>query len=118
MSFSFLTDKLCDLPDIQNGGVVCSDHGGSEDCRIVCESGYVVNPIRIFRRHFNCKHPDDIDALHKVLSTQVPCLGKYEMIIFFPNAFLFQLWMKVIVIEMTENKGGCKPVINFSILLF
>ena len=76
-SFCFLLDKLCELPDIQHGGIVCNHGDISEgDCSVVCDTDYVVNPIRIFRRAFNCKHPDELESMVTAMKTQSPCLCK------------------------------------------
>lgn len=70
-------DKLCNIESIPHGGIVCANTGSSyADCRIVCEAGHVVNPIRIFRQRFNCKHPDDVDAINSAMATQKPCLSE------------------------------------------
>ncbi|XP_053401221.1 uncharacterized protein LOC123549544 [Mercenaria mercenaria] len=70
-----LHDHVCNLPDIHHGGIICNHGDGvTGECKVICEEGYVLNPIRTFRRMFNCRHPDDIDALNKIMSTQEPCL--------------------------------------------
>ena len=92
-SFNFfiaIVDKLCNLPPIENGGIICN-HGDDiqGECNIVCHTGYVVNPIRVFRRMFNCKHPDEIDSLHNIMLTQKPCLSKFLFGILEFKAFIF-----------------------------
>ena len=54
------------------------DSGG--ECRVVCDTDYVVNPIRIFRRAFNCKHPDELESMITAMETQSPCLGKFHSV--------------------------------------
>ena len=72
-------DKVCELPEIQHGGIVCSNDEENEgECSVVCEAGYIVNPIRIFRRAFNCRHPDEIESMTKAMVTQSPCLRKFD----------------------------------------
>jgi len=72
-----LLDKLCNLDNVPHGGIVCDTTGSTyRNCRVVCEPGYVVNPIRAFRRKFNCMHPDDVEALNVAMNTQKPCLSK------------------------------------------
>ncbi|XP_060601666.1 uncharacterized protein LOC132754927 [Ruditapes philippinarum] len=71
-----LHDHVCNLPDIHHGGMICSqgDSVTGEKCQIICEQGYVINPVPTFRRLFNCRHPDDVDDLKKIMATQEPCL--------------------------------------------
>ena len=75
----FFADEVCELPEIQHGGIVCSNDEENEgECSVVCEAGYIVNPIRIFRRAFNCRHPDEIESMTKAMVTQSPCLRKFN----------------------------------------
>lgn len=71
-----LHDKVCDLPETQNGGIVCSQDNqvATKECKFICEAGYVVNPVRVFKRIFNCNFPEEMDSLRKTMQTQKPCL--------------------------------------------
>ncbi|XP_052818952.1 low-density lipoprotein receptor-related protein 4-like isoform X2 [Mya arenaria] len=70
-----LHDTFCNLPPIEHGGVICS-HGDEVhgDCRVICEGGFAVSPLRAVRRVFNCKRAEDVDAVRTAVEKHQACI--------------------------------------------
>lgn len=79
-TISDLADTVCQVGAIEHGGIVCSyDKGLPSACKVVCDKGYGVNPLRVYRRVHDCQVPEDIDRLKRAMKTQRPCLSELYM---------------------------------------
>ncbi|XP_048254821.1 uncharacterized protein LOC124138972 isoform X1 [Haliotis rufescens] len=69
--------QSCTLPSIKNGAFVCGhDHTKIDNCYIACDKDFVLHPVIIFSRPFNCMVVKDIVQLTGMLQYHEPCLRK------------------------------------------
>ncbi|KAL8588650.1 hypothetical protein ACOMHN_001967 [Nucella lapillus] len=73
-----ILEQRCNLPSFKNGAVVCSkDSEQRELCQIQCQGGYIVNPVSIFPRPFDCREGgEDFTKLSNLMKKQSACLKK------------------------------------------
>ncbi|XP_050396212.1 uncharacterized protein LOC126814850 [Patella vulgata] len=74
---TIVKEQQCNLPSFKNGAFACGHTRLTEEiCHVVCGSGYVINPVGLFDRHFNCQLSGDVQQLNKRMKIQEPCLAK------------------------------------------
>ena len=71
------TEQRCNLPPFKHGAVVCrKDMEQRELCNFQCQGGYVVNPVSIFSRPFDCHDGgEDFSKLSSLMKKQDACLS-------------------------------------------
>ncbi|KAK3580303.1 hypothetical protein CHS0354_003537 [Potamilus streckersoni] len=74
---TILQDKLCTLPEIEHGGIICSwSNAESNLCSIKCERDYAISPLQVFRKSFSCKEKEEVDVLSDAMKRYAPCLRR------------------------------------------